>query len=153
MTRKPVGPWQTTPGLQARLVELYTSPRHYTSREMAKMLTVEFDVPITRNAVIGKSHRINMPTRIRPVSAGPKVKKYSPRQRAPRPRVTTIAKPPQRVDGTVTIYQLRADDCRFPLGDFPFVFCGKEQVEGSSYCPEHFAICHGNVQRQQDVRP
>ena len=149
MTRKPPGPWATTPDLLARLVELYTSPEHYSAGEMARMLTKEFDILITRNAVIGKSHRLRMPVRPRPPAAGPKIKKSKPRQRSPRPRLTTIEKPrPPRIDGTVTIYQLRSDDCRFPIGEFPYLFCGKEQKEGSSYCLEHFELTHHQSKHQ-----
>jgi hypothetical protein len=138
VTREPPGPWATTPGLLPRLVELYASPKHYTAREMANMLSVEFDVPITRNAVIGKSNRLRLPVRIRPVPTGPKPKKYSPR-----PRKNLIEKPLRiEPEGTVTIYQLRSDDCRFPLGDYPFVFCGKEQRGGKSYCNEHYSATH-----------
>jgi hypothetical protein len=141
--RKPPGPWATTPDLLARLVELYTSPEHYSAGEMAKMLTREFRVLITRNAVIGKSHRLRMPVRPRPPAAGPKIKKSKPRPRSPRPRLVTIEKPARRQsDDLLTIYQLGFGDCRFPIGDYPYLYCGKQSEEGQSYCAEHHALTH-----------
>ena len=141
--RKTPGPWATTPDLLARLVELYTSPEHYSAKEMARMLTREFNVLITRNAVIGKSHRLRMPVRPRPPAAGPKIKKSKPRQRSPRPRLVTIEKPPRRQsDDLLTIYELGFGDCKFPLGDYPYLYCGKQSEEGQSYCAEHHALTH-----------
>jgi len=143
-------PWPQLPDLTARLVELHASPENWSCNDIAKLLSREFNVSVTRNAVIGKSHRMELPFRApRVVVKKPRKRtkrQYSPRQKqieAPQPRQ------PRTDGGTVTIYQLRSDDCRFPLGDFPFVFCGKEQQEGSSYCPEHFRICHGIVQRME----
>lgn len=40
-----------------------------------------------------------------------------------------------------TLPKLEDNDCRFPFGEGPFLFCGDEQQAGSSYCSHHHAIC------------
>ena len=40
----------------------------------------------------------------------------------------------------ITLEQLEPNDCRYPFGDGPFTFCGLMNVEGRSYCPEHFKL-------------
>ena len=36
------------------------------------------------------------------------------------------------------LWQLREDQCRWPHGDGPFVFCGQPKERGgTSYCAEH----------------
>jgi len=140
VTRKPLAPWETIPGLLPRLIELYTSPENYTAGEIGKMLTKEFDVLITRNSVIGKSHRLRMPVRVKPQPRGPKVKQHSPRSRVQQPKLFADAQP--RDDDPITIYQLGYGDCRFPVGDYPHLYCGKASDEGRSYCGEHHALTH-----------
>lgn len=42
------------------------------------------------------------------------------------------------------VLSLKRNSCRFPhgiVGSPEFHFCGKPQVEGSSYCEEHKAVC------------
>lgn len=41
----------------------------------------------------------------------------------------------------VSLEDLRRGECRYPYGDGPFLFCGHLKLEGSSYCPEHHALC------------
>ena len=47
-----------------------------------------------------------------------------------------------RCDGSLALTELRDGDCRFPLGVFPFTFCGQRQTEGRSYCATHYAMTH-----------
>ena len=152
--RKTPGPW-TMPGIIDRLIVLQA--RGFTAREIAIKLGREFDYPFTRNAIIGKAHRLCLPPRLKPITQ-PKPKRVYARKRkrkgaGPERIVMPKAQQPRaEVGGPITIYQLGYGDCRFPLGPFPFVFCGQEQQDGSSYCPEHFRICCHGVQRQQEVR-
>lgn len=39
------------------------------------------------------------------------------------------------------LIDLERNDCRFPFGDGPFLFCAEVQKLGSSYCAEHHAEC------------
>jgi len=150
--RKPPGPW-TTPGMIERLVVLQA--RGFTSREIAQKLAREFDYPFTRNSIIGKMHRLCLPPRVKPITQ-PKPKKVYSRKRKRKgagPERIIMQKVQQpRADGgePITIYQLGFGDCRYPLGNYPYLYCGREQQEGSSYCPEHFVVCHhgnGSVPR------
>ena len=152
MTRKPPGPW-TIPGMIERLIVLQA--RGFTSREIAQKLGREFDFPFTRNAIIGKMHRLCLPPRVKPITQ-PKPKKVYARKRkrkgaGPERIVMKVQQPRAQSDEPITIYQLGSGDCRYPSGNFPFVFCGREQQEGSSYCPEHFRVCHGNVKEHADA--
>lgn len=70
---------------------------------------------ITRNAAIGKSHRLDL--------GKPKL---------PPPKPERPSFPP-------------LDRCRFPFGDPrrpDFRFCAAVAVAGKSYCAEHHALCH-----------
>ncbi len=90
---------------------------------------------VSKNAVIGKAHRIKLPPRPSPIrhSSGPKKPKRAPlpkqvRKIQPRPAF----KPTRRSIG--------APSCLWPTGepgDVDFHFCGGKTVPGRPYCPEH----------------
>ena len=54
------GPW-LTPGIIDRLTEIHAEELPY--RDVARILSREYNVRITRNAIIGKSYRLNLPHR------------------------------------------------------------------------------------------
>jgi len=77
---------------------------------------------VTKNAVVGKVHRLGLPKRQSPIQRKPAKKK-----KAPEPEVITMDK-------------LRPGMCAWPIGDpgMPgFHFCGGKAVEGKPYCREH----------------
>ncbi len=39
------------------------------------------------------------------------------------------------------LLDLEPEDCRYPFGDGPIVFCGCPAVAGSSYCLPHKILC------------
>lgn len=110
---------------------------------------------VTRNAVIGKVHRLNLPTRLKANS--------QPRTRTPqRPRlirnahaimvsVTEVIEPPSVVDMFIPLFQrktlmeLENSHCRFPVGEpgtEAFFFCGDPSANvagGHPYCAGHAA--------------
>ena len=144
-------------GLIQRLTELHA--RGFSSREIAVKMGSEFvGLRFTRNSIIGKRHRLCLPHRAQPI-VQPKPKRIRNRKRGPyRKRKGTAGprgiemkpkEPRAEAGGPLTIYQLGFGDCRFPLGNFPWVFCGKEQAEGSSYCPDHHELTHHPVQRKE----
>jgi hypothetical protein len=49
---------------------------------------------------------------------------------------------PRVENGTVSFAAMRIDDCRYPLGDHPHLYCGREVSAGSSYCPTHHKLTH-----------
>jgi len=141
------GPW-LLPGINDRLLALYAEG--HTMRDITEKLNAEFGLALTRNSIIGRTHRIKLPAREAPVRE--KVKRvyvYKPRPR----RLTRVDAPiapdmplAPRGEGTaLTIYQLRSGDCKWPLGDIqdrpPFLFCGRDAGD-ASYCPEHHAEGH-----------
>jgi hypothetical protein len=50
--------------------------------------------------------------------------------------VDPTIEPPSR---DLRLIELAADQCKWPYGDGPFVFCGHPVPEGvRNYCPHHF---------------
>ena len=146
------GPWESTPGLTARMVELHamTGEQYLSASDIARMLSREFNVTLTRNSVIGRSHRMNLPVRGGPpgrkrkqTEARPKMVKIRSHVDAPIPPV--MAEPPGPQAG-LTIYQTGYGDCRWilepPEAYPPYTYCGAETAEGRSYCPDHYRVTH-----------
>jgi GcrA cell cycle regulator len=117
---------------------------------------------ITRNAVIGKAHRLGLTGRPSPIKNRPMgiVRPKPPRRpRAEQPaaatpappRIAVAAPPPKRIenfqrpaeteDGPgATILTLTDRTCKWPIGDprdSDFHFCGRASAENLPYCAEH----------------
>ena len=110
-----------------------------TAAEIAKVL----GDGITRNAVIGKAHRLKLSSRLSPIqqNTSKKVKTESSVPRAPRPAV----KLPEFKGKGVKMVDLDSRACRWPNGDPQeenFNFCGCDVVPGLSYCPEHARVAY-----------
>jgi hypothetical protein len=132
--------WNDTPGLTQRLQQLLEAPENPPYSTIAKMLSKEFDISVTKNSCIGKSRRLAMPPReARPRKIRQHV--YKPR---PKP------KPRQQHDGLITIYQLRDYvDCKWPIGSWPdILFCGQQQEEGQVYCTQHCNLAYHPGRKQ-----
>ena len=129
---------------------------------------------ITRNAVIGKVHRLGLSGRAAPSRAS------RPRQRKPRapshpsaamfrtagatalkPDVSAEPEaPPEPAPAPVheidippgerrTILTLTEHTCKWPIGDpgtEDFHFCGRKSASGLPYCPHHASIAYQPVQ-------
>jgi GcrA cell cycle regulator len=132
---------------------------------------------VTRNAVIGKVHRLGLSGRGKAKSASPqRAKKPSrtPSAPAPIPQPTATGpialasspRAPQPVveaddvvvpmSERVTIMDLRESMCRWPMGDPTkpeFRFCGARSVTGLPYCTHHARIAYQPVaDRKRDRR-
>ena len=123
---------------------------------------------VTRNAVIGKVHRLGLSGRAAPS------KPARPAFKAPRPARPAAAAPaaPRRIaepaavaaaaptpapspvryveeaPGTATVLTLGAHMCKWPIGDpssDSFTYCGRRQDEGP-YCMEHARVAYQPVQ-------
>lgn len=109
---------------------------------------------VSRNAVIGKVHRLGLAGRATP--SKPEHRTYvapRPRKRASPQRPPAIVRHPPEpaaapIDsadapaGLATVLTLGAHMCKWPIGDPAregFTFCGKRKSEGS-YCVEHARI-------------
>lgn len=89
---------------------------------------------ITKNAVIGKVHRLGLPKRGSPIKERVKPKKAVAESR-------------------LTLSKLRPGMCSWPEGDPgtpEFHFCGKEQVAGKPYCAEHCAKAYIKISKDKD---
>ncbi len=119
---------------------------------------------VTRNAVLGKVHRLGLSGRAAPSKPQRTVFKAP---RAPRPAAAApslprriaepaqAAPPPARyVDeapGTATVLTLGAHMCKWPIGDPAldnFTFCGRRTDEGP-YCHEHAQVAYQPAQAKK----
>lgn len=133
---------------------------------------------VTRNAVIGKIHRLGLSGRVRAGVAQPvrKAKQQAPAtvRRNVRPAAVgnaalqlepafavAVETQPQPVAAVVpmtervTIMMLTEQTCRWPMGDpgsESFSFCGKRSDSGIPYCATHARIAYQPVDRRRDRR-
>lgn len=129
---------------------------------------------VTRNAVIGKVHRLGLSGRAtpsRPVKRPPRLARPKPRVQAdgsvvtpkpaePKTAVATpaekeavVALPPMPLaDGeAATIVTLRDSMCKWPIGDPAdpsFAFCGRKASCGP-YCAEHAKVAFQPAKKRQ----
>jgi GcrA cell cycle regulator len=116
---------------------------------------------VTRNAVIGKVHRLGLSGRAAPSQPvrttfrtprprpQPTVQPSAPRRiEAVQPRVAAPVQPVPVVapdlPGTATVLTLGAHMCKWPIGDpgsDGFSFCGRRAAEGV-YCVEHARVAY-----------
>jgi hypothetical protein len=133
-----------TPEIDEALELLMASDENFTFETMSDQLTKQFGLPFTRNACIGRAHRLRLPPR------------------PPRPRTEARTRPsrkvitmPVRVDAPIvpkealrrngrelTLIQLEQGLCKWTGVDLetnpPYTYCGKPTTGGLSYCPGHY---------------
>ena len=92
---------------------------------------------VSKNAVIGKAHRLKLSSRPSPI-------RHSPRFRKPKP--TPFPQQVPKIQRRPAFKFARSRDgfpaCLWPIGDpddSDFHSCGGETVPGRPYCPEHCA--------------
>ena len=145
-----------TDELIARLCDLHVGDK-LSFKEMAKRLSEEFKVPLTKNALIGKARRLGLEKRAHYTPPGRRKAAPEPaplfEPGAPEPvarvlqwrvpKIVTKAPP----TGPITIWQLKRGVCHFPLGERnahpPDAYCGNATGDPvRSYCPHHQKITH-----------
>lgn len=113
---------------------------------------------VSRNAVIGKVHRLGLSGRARPsapvLRAGPESRPRRALGRiasGPPPRtLDRLAAKPSPEVGTATILTIRRDQCRWPIGASragSFSLCGGARVRGA-YCAEHAELAYRPLARR-----
>jgi GcrA cell cycle regulator len=126
---------------------------------------------VTRNAVIGKVHRLGLSGRATPSQPA------RPAFKAPRPaRPLTASAPIQRrlaahhplpppairpapyveEPGTATVLTLGAHMCKWPIGDpasDDFTFCGRRAGDEGPYCVEHARLAYQPQQAKKRSSP
>ncbi|MDX7952480.1 GcrA family cell cycle regulator [Lichenihabitans sp. Uapishka_5] len=147
----------------------------------ASQIAAELGLGVTRNAVIGKVHRLGLAGRAKAVTAQPavaaaRIKAKTPATPVPEPvrpveveavvvPLRTAATPPVPVPVTdvglptterVTIMDLRETSCRWPMGDpsqAEFRFCGTKTGVGSGpYCAAHARLAFQPTQERRRER-
>ena len=113
---------------------------------------------VSRNAVIGKVHRLGLAGR----ATAPRVERPRP---APQPRLHTprvsvmraepvVEEPLEPMpENAVTVVDLNASVCRWPLGDpstAEFRFCGRKAKAGAPYCEAHVRMAYQPAQSRRD---
>ncbi len=119
---------------------------------------------ISKNAVVGKAHRLNLPPRpnpIRPRGDGQPHNKPPPRVREgqstlPPLRADAGAPTPKRTEmAPAPVYRLRAQPCCWPIGhprQAGFHFCNTTAIPGKPYCEDHTAMAYVRVRdRREDA--
>src|ERR1044072_6323713 len=131
---------------------------------------------ITRNAVIGKVHRLGLSGRAKsPSSSAPRARKpRSPIMRASRPMTrgsSALAlayelepyQDPELINTVTplgqprTLLELNEDPCRWPIGDPAtpeFFFCGGKPLTGLPYCSYHSRVAYQPAnERRRNRKP
>ncbi|MCX8132348.1 MAG: GcrA family cell cycle regulator [Roseococcus sp.] len=135
---------------------------------------------ISKNAVVGKAHRLQLPARPSPIRrdpAAPRPVAAGRRPTLPPLRVVASTLPSRREDPAPTVVptaaapvtppaakaagvvrafpRMGARSCCWPIGEpgTPgFKFCTAEALPGKPYCPEHAAVAYVRVKdRREDA--
>lgn len=111
---------------------------------------------ITRNAVIGKAHRLGLSGRMKSKS---KVSSVS----IVRKRKMPVNKNSKIIELTTSVEPMNPTSfadikdglCRWPLGepeDLDFKFCGRKCAEGMIYCNEHHSLAYQPLNQTRQKR-
>jgi GcrA cell cycle regulator len=129
--------------------------------QSASQIAKQLGGGVTRNAVIGKVHRLGLsgraapsqparatfrPSRPRPAASPTQAPSAPRRIEAVQPRAVSPSVPAPMPDlpGTATVMTLGAHMCKWPIGDpssTEFSFCGRRSSEGV-YCVEHARVAY-----------
>jgi GcrA cell cycle regulator len=124
---------------------------------------------VTRNAVIGKVHRLGLSGRATPSQPQRPTFKAP---RAPRPAIAAAPAPRRAIEpatptqlpapilsaeepGTATVLTLGAHMCKWPIGDpasDSFTFCGRRSDREGPYCSEHARVAYQPQQQKKGGR-
>ena len=100
---------------------------------------------ISKNAVVGKAHRLHLNSRPSPIKrVGPRPAVVrQPHACASRGSDGDLAPAPQ--PAPMRIVELSSQACRWPIGhpgDENFHFCTSRAIQGKPYCVEHSAVAY-----------
>jgi GcrA cell cycle regulator len=128
---------------------------------------------VSKNAVVGKAHRLNLPARPSPIrreaegaatprpaaaarrpAAAPPLREPAPLRRPETAAAEPAAAPPSSPAAVVRAFpRVSARSCCWPLGEPgtpEFRFCSAEATPGKPYCAEHAAVAYVRVRDRRD---
>ena len=122
-------------------------------------------IDVTKNAVVGKVHRLGLPGRPSPIRRGVTGKKPTGRSQASQGHQSPGGQSPggQSPESLETreaprrpaVVDLHALPCQWPFGDpcdEDFHFCGAPVLASRPYCPEHCARAYVREDRRDSRR-
>jgi GcrA cell cycle regulator len=121
----------------------------------ASQIATELGENITRNAVIGKAHRLGLSSRPSPVKKPAQAKPRKAPVKKAAPAAPALAPDPFDKPEKITILELTDRICKWPLGhpgEDDFQFCGSKSVPGQPYCAFHGAMAYQAPQPRKDRR-
>jgi len=116
--------------------------------QSASKIAEELGAGITRNAVIGKAHRLGLKARPSPVRVDGSKSKAAAGAKARRGKA--------KKKKTIGLLDLTERMCKWPIGhpgEADFHFCGAEAVPGTPYCQAHCQEAYQTPQSRRDRRP
>jgi GcrA cell cycle regulator len=130
-----------------------------THGEAVQRINETFQTSYTRNASIGRAHRLNIDSLItasiaasRPRAprvakpTGPRIRPRSSERVTPLPKMRCVEIEPRHL----AVTELEFGDCRYPYGGDikgdPITFCGCQALEGKAYCAPHYALTRSSEQ-------
>ncbi len=131
----------------------------HTAAEIAKELG-----GVTRNAVIGKAHRLKLSNRVSPIQQNKKPANKNTKRKVTekaKSSSTSVAKSPEETVLRETyvpsgklydLTDLKPRMCRWPSGDpreEGFGFCGEHTISGIPYCAEHAKVAYQAATRNR----
>ncbi len=122
-----------------------------TAAEIAKALG-----GVTRNAVIGKAHRLKLSNRISPIQQNERKEERVPEIKKPlKIKSVVVAKPANMSFKGLKMIELKERMCRWPSGDPKeenFAFCGCTSVPGLPYCEDRARVAYQVPSRSRTLK-
>ena len=130
------GTWSTD--LFERLTKLWAEGK--SAREIGDTLG------ISKNAVIGKAHRLGLERRRSPIKGAVQKGEKQPNKNPAHVKIQQLMltpRAPTPYAGPNKLDQLALDQCRYTSSTTkPFIFCAKRIEVAGPYCNEHRAVCY-----------
>ena len=122
-----------------------------TMWETHSVAEISAELDLSKGAIKGKAHRLNLPPKESPIPDGPRQPAPAPRYIDPNRRSLP---PLSSAEASVNVAPppvTSASKCQYPIGEIRlYKFCDDPVALGSSYCPTHHDLCHI---RLKDPRP
>ena len=157
-----------SPWIEARDEQL---KKLYAEGLSMTQIAIEMDCGLTRNSVIGRAHRLKLPSRRDNVvrhakQAKPALEKRTRLVRSNsnstalrlihvnEPTTPGALRCVEVESRRLTLLELEPNDCRYPDGEgSDITFCGNVKLAGSSYCPSHFVLTRRQDQKPREGQP